>query len=407
MSQRPNDPPSPPEDQDAGEHLPLIELETLLNQPPSQRKRLVQISLMLAAFLVVVVTFWDTIVPSQPSVPPLPVQAPPPPPTVSIMSNVNYGALTINGQPQRGVLPLTIKLSSQPPYTITLNAPPFQPRTCHFPPPISIVPYAFHPCDAGRTTALNQEASNTLEILFTLADLPAAQRQQITALISRELTAQQTINVPAQSFIVTGLNRDGTLKTRRLTGPLHASALLVPSAPNAQRGVFCFSFTCAVLGGFPHDYSASGQFWQVRTPFALRWRFTTASGQVVSDILFPASPTLLSLFLTYDAVAGWQLGPLPSQYVSLSYQLTQLVCITGVQMLSVEQKRSLRGAGWNITILHDQGVAGCELELQQNNVDQGRFVWRFGVLLAADARAHKTLPTLPIAPSGELAAVGG
>jgi hypothetical protein len=58
MSQHPAEPPTPDE-QGEGASLPLIDLETLLNRPPSQRKRLVQIGFMLAALLVVVVTFWD------------------------------------------------------------------------------------------------------------------------------------------------------------------------------------------------------------------------------------------------------------------------------------------------------------------------------------------------------------
>jgi hypothetical protein len=40
-------------------------------------------------------------------------------------------------------------------------------------------------------------------------------------------------------------------------------------------------------------------------------------------------------------------------------------------------------------------------------VDQGHFIWRFGVLLAADASAHSTLPALPVALPADLAAVGG
>jgi hypothetical protein len=57
--------------------------------------------------------------------------------------------------------------------------------------------------------------------------------------------------------------------------------------------------------------------------------------------------------------------------------------------------------------LHDNGLEGCELALQTaQGANAGHFVWRFGVLLAADRPAHTLLPSLPLAPASELAAVG-
>ncbi len=409
MSQQSGDPLPTPPDEDAGEALPLIELDTLLARQPSQRKRLAQIGLALAACVVVLVTFWGIIAPR----PPTPTQqvhltfTTTKPPTVSILSNTNYGSLTINGQRQPGALPLTITMRGQPPYDITLNAPPFQPLTCQFPPVKTIAPYIFNPCNTGQTVLLDGQESNRLEMLFSLADLPSAQQQQIMALIANELTAQQTISVPAGSAIVTSLNQDGTLATTRLAEPLRASISLVPSAQTTQRGVFCFSFTCVGSGGFSAAANAGGQLWGVLTPVALRLRFSTASGQVVSDVTFPANPPLLNLLLAYDAATGWRIASQLTEADKLSQQLAQLVCSTGVQILSAEQVRSLSGEGWAVAIVHNQGIAGCELALTLNHNDQGHFVWRFGALLAADASAHSAFPTLPIASSADLAAVAG
>ena len=330
-----------------------------------------------------------------------------PPPTVSVVSNVNYGVLTINGQPQRAAPPLTFNVPSQPPYILTLNAPPFQPLTCQYPPLTTIAPYLFNPCNAGGVLAVNQQAANTLEMLLTLADLPAEQQQQITTLISDDLTIQQTLTTPAQSAIVAGLNGDGTARATLAAEPLRASVFLVPSTQFAQRGVFCFSFTCIGSGGFSVAASTGGQVWQVLTPVALRWRFTTASGQVVSDVTFPSSSTPLNLSFSYQASTGWRLAAPLASGPNQSQQLAQLVCDTGSQMLTQAQRKARSGSGWAVTVLRAQGVAGCELELTQGAVDQGHFVWRFGALLAGDALAHSTLPTLPVASPAELAAVGG
>jgi hypothetical protein len=37
----------------------------------------------------------------------------------------------------------------------------------------------------------------------------------------------------------------------------------------------------------------------------------------------------------------------------------------------------------------------------------GHYVWRWGVLLAADAQARTLFPFLPITPQSEITAVGG
>ena len=389
MSQPPDHPLPISSDQEDGAALPLVDLETLPTRPPAWRKRVVQIGLLLAALVVVIVTFWGIIVPKTLPGPPVLLQPAALPRALSILSNVNYGTLTINGQPQSNPLPMTIRLHSKPPYIITLEAPPFRPLSCPFPPPAPPAPYGFTPCLAGGEFTLNQQSVTTLQMLFTLADLPPAQQQQITTLIPQAVTAEQMITAPAQSFIVTGLPADGTITTERLSEPLEASASLVPSPQNSQEGTSCQGFLCTGSGVFPPNDALSGQFWEVTTPVALRWRFTTASGHIVSEVTFPIA-TALTLYLSYTVPAGWQVGLLsPAQ---LSQDLTQLFCPTGANMLASEAQQQTNEEYWDVTTLHDQGIEGCELSLQLNGADQGLFVWRFGVLLAADAQAHSTPP---------------
>jgi hypothetical protein len=42
-----------------------------------------------------------------------------------------------------------------------------------------------------------------------------------------------------------------------------------------------------------------------------------------------------------------------------------------------------------------------------NNKKYGHYIWRWGVLLAADAQARALFPSLPVAPPTEITAVGG
>jgi hypothetical protein len=54
-----------------------------------------------------------------------------------------------------------------------------------------------------------------------------------------------------------------------------------------------------------------------------------------------------------------------------------------------------------------QGPQGCKLGVvNQGATIEATFIFRFGVLLAADDGAHKLIPSLPIAPPSEIAAIG-
>jgi hypothetical protein len=148
----------------------------------------------------------------------------------------------------------------------------------------------------------------------------------------------------------------------------------------------------------------SGQVWEVTVPAALRWRITKASGELVSDVTFP-SAGMMTLYLSYSVAMGWQLSLLSPR--QLSQDLAQMNCPAGQEMLAGEAQNSTKQDYWGVTILQDHGLQGCLLDLQLNEADQGHFVWRFGALLAADAKAHLTLPQLPMASPAELAAVAG
>ena len=391
--------PTSPSEDDAGEQLPLVELETLLNQPPSRRRRLVEVGLGLAALIVVFVTFWGVIRPKAPPAPAVHAVPTEPPPTLLITSNVNYGTITINGQKQRGGPPLEVKMHTQPPYQITLDAPPFPPFTCTF-------PGGCAPDNIGLDQ--NNRAVLSTGLAFSAASLPSAQQSQVNALVSQAISVQQELDAPAGVSIATQLAPAGTINSQQATEPLHATALLVPLVSPNQNGFSCTGVICFnSFGGqtFSPSSAGSGHLWQITSFAALRWRFTTAAGAVVSEVTFPVSEQIL-LSLTYDAAAGWQIAPQSSGQF-LTDQLAGAVNQTGAEMLLAEQARYLSGEGWQVQTLHQRGLAGCEYLLYQDDAEWGQFVWHFGVLLAADAKAHSTFPTLPIASPEDIAAVGG
>lgn len=408
--------------------VPLIELEALLARPPSLRKRLMHSGLLLVALVVVLITFWSAIVPRTGAQPALPAAKSFKPQTVIISSNVNYGILTINGKQQRGFLPMRVPASFQPPYQVTLDAPPFYPRTCQIPPAQPRSPGAFDLCLLASSTSPAGPVLK-LSIYLTINGLPPTQQRQVNTLISQAMTMHQETGVPSQSYFATSAVPYQAITSQRAQAPLWASAFLaqtyhascvrtlcpkpvsgylsrptIPTdppapcedyaCPNCEEGL-CYetTFDTSPLGG---------QFWEFAVIVWIKWRFSQPSGKVVSEVVFPESQTIL-LDLLYDGKGNWRIPQQAGPGSSPGDQLAHAVDLTGASLLALQ----LHGFGWGVSILHERGIDGCELAVQQNHQNKGRFIWRFGVLLAADAGAQRLLPTLPVAPLDEITAVGG
>jgi hypothetical protein len=393
------------------ERLPLIDLEQEGQRPPSRRKRLLQIGAAVAALVLILVTFHSVLLPARPAAP---TQAPAPttpPPLLLINSNVTGATITINGK-RRGTLPMLLPL----PYEIdkrqdiTVDAPPFQPITCHLPLSDNHLPSG---CQQGEITGMGPvtlngisgSPSHVLYIDFTDDTLPPAQQAQIRAVVTQALETPQQTTVPAGDYFVTDFtgtySSDDTLSSQRATTPLQASLSVVPNT--SMPGPDCNGFICTLNAPFD-TAPQQAHLWLILVPVSLRWQFARASGQVISDVPFPAS-MFMNLALSYNPETGWQVVAPPASGISLSEQLANMSCSTGIQILS-----DLAGSNSNVGGPNgpNQTIEGCTLSLQSNsNTSLGTFLWRFGVLLAADANAHALLPALPVAPPDELAAAGG
>lgn len=399
--------PDPAEDQ-AGEELPLIELETLLNRPPSWRKRLTQLGLLLVTGIMLLVMFQGNS-PLRKLAPPSDPQPNTLPPVLFINSNVNYGTVTINGKKQADTLPIVAAVHGDA-FTIRLDAPPFRPISCHLrlsqlPP--SGASAGGRDCFAFLNSSAEQEYQ--VNITMTLDDLPPAQQSQITAMLTRTLATERALTVPAGSYIATSFSQASTIITsQRVSAPLQASATVAPFAPwNPADDPLCVGIICPWMPPSGDIYTFSGHQWAITVKLALRWRFSSASGVAISDVVFQeggvfdqiASPLNLSLFL--NQAGNWTISQNPPT-PDASNQLQDAFCVTGENIL-----RQATGAGPHISmgITYDQGAPGCEVLVQVNNTGEGIFLWRFGVLLAANSRAHTMYPALPIAPPAEIAAV--
>jgi hypothetical protein len=340
------------------------------------------------------------------------ISAPSPTPValgpVLVLSNVSSGVVTLNG----------VRLTESPPLvttfrrgvnTLTMTAPPFHPLTCHVQWPSRQSDGA---CDLPPTTGLphtvgGRPVSPVLVVVlpFGPEDLPSAAQVQALARVSDILqqTPPQT-HVPVGQYIASGQEASGAILSRRTRPPLQARLLAAATTLAYFDEFFCADPGCVAAPGPP----GSRLDWVVGAGVSIRWQFRSSAGEEVA-ISPPWSDELpVSLLLTYNVQQGWtvdQRGTKEQAGFDLTTALAQSVCDGGATALITAAH--LQPGDTSPLVLHDNRLEGCELGLQTaQGANAGHFVWRFGVLLAADAPAHALLPDLPLAPPSEHSAVG-
>lgn len=384
--------------------LTSVDVETLLRQRVAPRRRALQVvSVASVVLLVVGIILWRVV----PVAPFRTASAPPrtsEPGTAMIVSDVTYGTVTVNGRAVGG-LPRAVTLPVGH-STLTVSAAPFLPHSCTVewtagkPSPRSTCAIEY---DAQGVTINGQliDPEIFVGVLVTADDLPPDLRRgaldvvaQLLASVSLETT------VPAGQYFATGGDPQALVASQRAGAPLRAKLVAFPDdAPAGIARRDCGGLRCAQQI-YPGEDRA-GHFWAVREAIGIRWQFTDASGALVGSITFRL-PLPLLLTLSFDAAAGWQVVDTPEfRMRSLAAELD--VCSAGAELLLEHVWTN----EYYTTALRAQPVEGCALRLE-NTVGNslGIFIWRFGVLLAADAQAHATLPSLPVASPEETHATG-
>ena len=325
---------------------------------------------------------------------------------ILLLSNVSYGTVTLNGAPLAGSPPL-IATFRRGLNTITLTAPPFRPRTCHVQWPGRQTDGG---CDLPQTGGASRSVGGRpvsavliVVLPFGLGDLPDAAQALAAATDALQSAPPQT-SVPAGEYIATGQDANGAVISRSTDVPLRAELLAAATTLGYVGDVFCGDTGCAP--GVPLGNTTGQPEWLVTADVTIRWQFSSGSGVVASSA--PWSTQLpASLLLTYDAQQGWSVDQSGTQQLAgfgLPAALAQTVCNVDISVLSSAAQQQ---GDTVLTPVSQNPLEGCAFDLQSaQGASAGRFVWRFGVLLAAEGPAHALLPALPIAPASALAAVG-
>ncbi len=331
---------------------------------------------------------------------------------VVLVSNVSFGTVTLNGKPLPGSPPLVLPVRTGE-NAVTFAAPPFLSRSCHLTWGASGLVNGDCPAE-GRDRAVTINGRVVVPsaiIAFGLSggDLPVNLYASARAVAEEALNKiHDGANVPPGQYIATGGYWPDELASELATMPLDAAITfgLYIEQDFTPRSQECDISMCAGPLFVTTASARAAPVWNADLDAFARWEFTGGGLHEVS-VLYPLM-LHVSNALTYDAFAGWQQpGPLPGGGGPLPFDvsLEASLCSTGSYVLgALTQTRDYIGS-----VVRDSGRDGCEIELQtvQGRVSQGLFIWRFGVLLAADAIANALLPGLPLASAAKIAAVGG
>jgi hypothetical protein len=384
-------------------------LDELLRPRLSQRAQLLRAGLLVALIVVAAggllwrVAGFGQLAPSAPlATPPLSLA----PPGVRILSNVGFGSVSVNGQ-SLGTLPAVAELGPGQ-NTITLDAPPFRSHTCTITWPFGgaddLACVVSTLSDPQPVTARGQRIilGGELDIQMVGADLDADQCARVLDLVGHALDATVlTTTVPAgQHIAARGESPEGIPASRIAPADLQAR-LTVQAQVFAGRP--CTSLR---YGGIAQPYYAvppPRRSWSANVPVLEQMTFVQADGLVIGQTSTMEGTAAVMLEVPDNGKAEWRLVTTDPP---LSTQLTGNLCDRGVQTLSKAFSLTHPTESWGIGSTSDGGLEGCQLDL--DTIDGGvetdtHYLWRFGVLLAEDAAAHKVLPQLPIASSGDLA----
>lgn len=195
-------------------------------------------------------------------------------------------------------------------------------------------------------------------------------------------TRHQQTTVPTGDYYAVAADQNGKITSRRATRPLQAELRLVSpegisdhDPPVCESGLICPG---PLVFQFSPAPPADG--WLIEIASAVRWRFTTSSGQVMGEA------TYLSLvsayrYLTYGATSGWRVDEITNQMIMGQNELGNQDCVAGGNIL--ETLRQDRGFSYQV----GTSIEGCILTINNGAASQEALLWRFGVLLAVDQAA--------------------
>jgi hypothetical protein len=348
------------------------------------------------------------------------------PEAVSFTYDPHMGSVTVNGHPyQRGT---TLHLSVGK-YQIVWRGEPFQPITCTL-----VVPYSPTLDTCGNYE--NRGDTSDSEQLTFFPDLSYLSKNEQASLLSQiqaslgKLQASDTV-YPGEQYALLS-------STTQLASPAKATTLLhatlsfhLDTDPHSTRqcgqsdsecglnGQNCHLFCTSLANYVPATSTAF--HWNVIALLYSQWDYTAANGKSVAksqpDSISSVTGTEQSIHLSLTwtrATNTWHVSPTitsgftPPGGDPLSTKGTDLGCADAQDLVTssygVTQQSPATTLTWQQFAIGSNRAAGCLAVAQSDtssHVSPAYFLYRFGVLLAANMQAHQYFPNIPLVDSYE------
>ena len=350
------------------------------------------------------------------------------------------GTITIDGQevtqlpnPYNGDTPLTL---SRGRHKIVWQEPPFQPLTC-----IVVVPPELNePCNFESTgNYANDSSARVLSFAASMSNLPDAQQTALKQAIQVTLNSLQSTDTLqyGEQYVYTPPSSTATIKTA--TQPLNATlSLHLDANPYSSNSCTPNGDMCSLSGqnclqvcSDGGTTSPNGVFtWNIIALYYSTWTYTTQSGQTVAQNQPDTNSPLVGMDHSIDLAATWNGKAwnvsLPSYNASSATIpiTTPIACAsihslvgaytnygTGASAFSATQGSNPTPVSWSYFsgTNEAQGCLGVVVLSQDatatptnSRQPAAYFLYRFGVLLAANALAHSEFPSVPVANAYEL-----
>ncbi len=341
------------------------------------------------------------------------------------------GTITIDGKPVTQ-LPAVgtgtpIQLSRGQ-HKIVWQAPPFLPLTCI----VSVPPLASEPCNYESLG--NSSTTPGLRLITfsaTLADLPNTRQTALKQAIQTALDRLQSTDTvqPGEQYLYAPSS--GTASVKTATQPLQATLRFKLDANTASQnscvngfgnseicslnGQNCLQFCTGISEGI--GQSQGKLTWDLIALFYPTWTYTTQSGQVVAQNQPDANNAnvgqdhSMEMNVTWDG-AKWLVG-LNVSPEAVSQFTPSPACASLNNLISATTQYGVTGTGKNVDwgfVTSTNEAQGCLAVVVPSPGQQtptnfkqpaAYFLYRFGVLLAANALAHSEFPNIPMADANE------
>jgi len=309
--------------------------------------------------------------------------------TVAIYSTVNFGTITVNEKKSTYRASLTVPIERGK-NTITLSVPHFTPKTCILNVPASANDTCgFTKGELGGSWGTTVMGAIYLPLL--VGDVNDATRSDAVDLLSQLGSGSAITSGSAGEYYTVGTSLKNVISIQKATTPFSAyleTRTYQTLSCNANQP--CYEEPSANIV----------HIWRVAQDYQVFWHFNSASGAFSSTT--PANIYLSIVhYLSIDDAGHWyslistQHGiPFKSlsdqALIDLSLVMSNLVIVANIAKPSLT--------------FESRGVLSLEGVLQDafstdggSKTPAGRYLFRFGVLYAADDLAHHAAPSLLVA----------